>query len=1333
MLLLVVLSVGVSEGLAQNERVLGLDISAWQGNMSQTTWNNLRNVENRQFVVLRSSRGGTTGYYDQNDAPNNNGLNTLSQRYDDPYFIQNVNRASAAGMFVGTYHFTRPDIIESTLNSGGIRNNGTDEADHFIQMAGPWMRPGYLPPVHDLEAGISQRTSDEQAQFSIDFSNRIYEKMRIRPAIYTSGSYANYLQSASAPLPDLLAQPSALQPSVVSPTYPTLWSARWPDGTNPPTINVQIEEPKNSYAPIYGPWDNYGVTHPWVFWQYSSKLRLQSFDNGNSNLDADVARGGIEFIKDHLIPAVWWNDSSGQWTTLTNWNSGQTPVQPVPGPGQVTPVATGPLPTPRLPSTNDTVILELPNTNITVTLSSGAQNIRKLYVRETLDITGGSLTINYTPSWDSTTNAAQFSAPVFLGGSAALTVHTLQVDAAQAFTVSGGSLKFSTISLMPDVTAATLAMTGNASFDAWTPGVCSIANGAGSGDSGVVDLAGGTRVFTIATGADLSVDVPIQNGALTKSGTGTLRLTSPNTYVGGTVVSAGKLWVNNSGGSGTGNGSVTVTGGALGGTGSISGVTTINNSGTIAPGTDTVIGTLTFSNSPVLNGTNFFKVDRNGGSPLADRIARPGGPLSFGGRLVVTNAGVALTGGEVFTLFSAASYGGAFTATNLPALGAGLNWYAVNLAVDGTLYVNRRPLVTWVSLGTTPGQVLPISIASLIASGTDLDGDTLSLAGFDPSTTNGITLSSDGTNIYYLNSADVPDQFSYTLSDGRGGSATGVALIGQVPTPPSIFSGPVSITVIAGQNAGFAVGATGSTPLSYQWRFNGTNIPAATTSAYTRLNAQPAHAGGYTVVVTNTYGSITSAVAVLTVVTPPAITAQPQSTNVAVGQNVTFTVGAAGTGPLLYQWRFQGNPIPGATASNLTLNNVATNQSGIYSVVVSNAYGSASSQMAALTVIRLELLWRVAPYSGSFLLTTNDLPEQRGMTYNPVTRHLLLVHRLTPTVYVLDANTSSNLWTLNTSTVNGGLSAAYYLLLIAAADDGAIYACNLKASATPFKIYRWQNDSSNTVPTVAFSGDPSPGTPGERWGDTLDVRGSGTNTQILIGPREGTNVVLLTTTNGLDFTPRIINLADVPNGHCGLNLTFGSGNTFWGTSHTNLLRWVSFDPVAGTASTLRLYSNAEVPMAVNPIGYSASLNMLAGIHVNSPNHLRIYDLSPSNGVPALLGTTNFATDNSNTHTAAGAVRFGGDVVYALDANNGLMAVRIVMPSWPLKFDEIVAQAGQPLLLRGTGTPGNYLIEGTSDMATWTPVTNVVISAGGVLQFQDGMTQPRRFYRAHRVP
>ena len=273
---------------AAQQRVLGIDVSAWQGNLSQTTWNNLRNINDRDFVFIRSSRGGTTGFYNQSDPSNNNNQNTLSQRYDDPYFVQNITRATNAGLFAGPYHFSRPDIIESTLNSGGIANTGADEADHFIQMAGAWMRPGYLLPVHDFEAGDGARTDNEMAQFAIDFSDRVYEVMGIRPAIYVNGNYANFVVGEAS---------ASLRAQVVA-AYPELWSARWPNKGNPDAIDVQNEHPGTSISWVYGPWDDApNPAHPWSFWQYASTARLSGYNNGNSNIDVNVAQGGTEFLK----------------------------------------------------------------------------------------------------------------------------------------------------------------------------------------------------------------------------------------------------------------------------------------------------------------------------------------------------------------------------------------------------------------------------------------------------------------------------------------------------------------------------------------------------------------------------------------------------------------------------------------------------------------------------------------------------------------------------------------------------------------------------------------------------------------------------------------------------------------------------------------------------------------------------------------------------------------------------------------------------------------------------------------------------------------------------
>jgi hypothetical protein len=85
-------------------------------------------------------------------------------------------------------------------------------------------------------------------------------------------------------------------------------------------------------------------------------------------------------------------------------------------------------------------------------------------------------------------------------------------------------------------------------------------------------------------------------------------------------------------------------------------------------------------------------------------------------------------------------------------------------------------------------------------------------------------------------------------------------------------------------------------------------------------------------------------------VAPPKIIQQPLGKALFVGEDVTFSVQASGSAPLSYQWRFGTNELTGATTSSLTLTNVQVDQSGEYSVVISNPLGSAASSAALLTV-----------------------------------------------------------------------------------------------------------------------------------------------------------------------------------------------------------------------------------------------------------------------------------------------------------------------------------------------------------------------------------------------
>ncbi len=98
-------------------------------------------------------------------------------------------------------------------------------------------------------------------------------------------------------------------------------------------------------------------------------------------------------------------------------------------------------------------------------------------------------------------------------------------------------------------------------------------------------------------------------------------------------------------------------------------------------------------------------------------------------------------------------------------------------------------------------------------------------------------------------------------------------------------------------------------------------------------------------------GSVTSNSATLSVNLPPTITVQPQDKTVSVGGTAKFTVSATGTKTLTYQWMKNGTNISGATLTSYTTPPATAGDNGaLFSVVVSNPYGSATSNSAKLTV-----------------------------------------------------------------------------------------------------------------------------------------------------------------------------------------------------------------------------------------------------------------------------------------------------------------------------------------------------------------------------------------------
>jgi hypothetical protein len=248
---------------------------------------------------------------------------------------------------------------------------------------------------------------------------------------------------------------------------------------------------------------------------------------------------------------------------------------------------------------------------------------------------------------------------------------------------------------------------------------------------------------------------------------------------------------------------------------------------------------------------------------------------------------------------------------------------------------------------------------------------------------NGVSLANGGrisgakTNTLSITNVQPADAGSYTLvvSNAAGIATSAVAFL-TVTGPPAITAQPASQSVVAGANVSFSVTASGTAPLSYQWQFNGANLSGATSTSLTLAGVQPANGGNYSVMVTNPAGSVTSAVAVLTVLVPPVITTQPQSLTNVAGTTATFSATATGSAPLSYQWQLNGvnlvnaGRISGATGATLTITSVQLADAGSYTIGASNAAGVATSTPAILTVIALPVI-TTQPVSQSVNVGTN--------------------------------------------------------------------------------------------------------------------------------------------------------------------------------------------------------------------------------------------------------------------------------------------------------------------------------------------------------------------------
>ncbi len=285
-----------------------------------------------------------------------------------------------------------------------------------------------------------------------------------------------------------------------------------------------------------------------------------------------------------------------------------------------------------------------------------------------------------------------------------------------------------------------------------------------------------------------------------------------------------------------------------------------------------------------------------------------------------------------------------------------------------------------------------------------------------------------------LSKTDSGSLYRCIVSNDSGRDTSDMAILSVIEhaVKPEILREPQSIEILVGDSATFAVSATGTGVMNFQWQKNDTAIVNTNDSIYTTPTALLEDSGShFRCIVSNNVGSDTSVYAILSVsqiAVKPVITKQPRDTTLFVGDSALFSLLATGTTPLQFNWLRNDTIIPNANSNTyITPSLLMIDNGAQFQCIVSNSVGVDTSAIALLSVTQ-----------NIIKPTITVEPQNQSVTIGDSASFSVTVSGTAPFTYQ---------WQKNNSNIANATGISYTTSQTVLTDSGSTFRCLVSNSA----------------------------------------------------------------------------------------------------------------------------------------------------------------------------------------------------------------------------------------------------------------------------------------------